>query len=155
MLELEVHSSTSPARAGKHSFEVPEHVRRAHGVEIFRDVSDDQIARPVPEFGAKQAEKVRLGNENDALHTLCGSAFLEQLGEVVREAQGGAFVTRPATIRRVASLRVTVETPLWPCFQIAVFDAACRMIDAPKKTELLPSVLEKSSTNAIRNQDPS
>ena len=80
------HSGTSPARAGKDSFEVPEHVRRAHGVEIFRDRRGDEGARSVPKFGAKQSEEVRLGNENDSLHTLRGSAFLE-LGEFVREGQ--------------------------------------------------------------------
>ena len=124
-------------------------------MEILRDRGGDEGARLVPKLGAKQSEKVRLGNENDSLHTLRGSAFLEQLGEIVREAPSGALMMRIASIRSLASLRVTVETPLWPCFQIAVFDAASRMIDAPKKTELLPSVLEKSSTNAIRNQDPS
>jgi hypothetical protein len=123
-------------------------------VEVLRHGVADDGTRSVPEFGKKQAQKVRLGNENDSVHTLHRSAFVENHGELVRETPRCTFMMRIAAIRRVASLRMTVETPLGPGFQVPVFGPSSRLIDGPEKNELSPFVLEQPTTNATRDQNP-
>jgi hypothetical protein len=133
---------------------VPEYISCAHGVEVFRDRGRDERCRLTSKLGAKQAEKVRLGYQNDAVHALRQSTFFEELGEVVRELPGGALVPRIPPIRRVAPLSVAVEIPLWTRFEVVVFDATSSVLDGPEKFEISSPMLEQPSARAMSDKNP-
>jgi hypothetical protein len=111
-------------------------------VKVLRNTGRDELSHIAPELCAKQAEKVRLGYENDAAHALRQPTVFEELGELVRKVHGGSLVTRIPPIRRVAPLGVAVEIPLWARFQVVVLETARGVVDTLEDVELMSLVLE-------------
>lgn len=111
-------------------------------MEVLRNAGGEERCHLSPELGAKQAEKVRLCNENYALHPCRQPTFFEELGELVRKVHRGALVTRIPSIGRVASLSMAVEISLRARFEIMVLDATRGVVDTLEDAELLSLVLE-------------
>ena len=76
----------------KRSFEMLRQFVRRYRAQILRDAIDDERGRRVSERGAKEPEKMRLGDQHDSLHACARPAGIENLGEVLGEAHRGALM---------------------------------------------------------------